>query len=162
MTHLPLCGEGGNIVWLRVFDACILRTADIAAGDHIPQRNMMSQQQPLFIGNRARDRLPQHGGKHAPEAILRVAVEERGLARFDRRKGAEDQHPGIRVIERRDRMNDVLRQSARPSASMASSVVAHEVTNRTAVCVSQVLAFSSKSKPLRSSSIFRSGRMGKS
>ena len=109
-----------------------------------------------------RDRAFEHGGDHAPEAVLRMAVEKRRLARLYRRKGSEDQDARTRVIERRDGMDDAFRHSARTSASSVSCEVAHEVTKRTAVCVSSTLALSSKEKSRSSSRIFSSGRMGNS
>ena len=48
--------------------------------------------------------LAEHGGEHTPEAVLRMAVEKRRLARLHRGKGAEDQYSAVFVVYRRDGM----------------------------------------------------------
>ena len=64
------------------------KLSDVAFRDGVPERDVVRVQHlPLFL-NCARAIAAQHGRNDAPEAVLRVAIEKHGLARFDRRERA--------------------------------------------------------------------------
>ena len=41
--------QPGNIVWNRLPNAVVIRAFDVTRGEHVPQRNMVSQEQALFL-----------------------------------------------------------------------------------------------------------------
>ena len=134
-------------------DGAVARALDLAAGDRVPERDVVRQRQPLLFLDRRRAFAAQHRRQHRPEPVLRVPVEKHRLPRLDRRKRAQDQNPGASVVQRRDRVVDPLHHRAAMSASTASSFVAHEQTKRPASCSSSTWPVISKAKSCRSRSI---------
>ena len=91
-------------------DRRIARAFDIAALDHVPQRDAVPKQQhPL--GRKvmiARHLFTQAGGDHAPKTIARVAVVELIRARKGRRKRSEHERTAVPIEHRIERLNDML------------------------------------------------------
>ena len=62
----------------------------------------MSAQKLLLLLDRLRQRRVEHGGKHAPKAVLRMPVIKAAFAGFDRGKTAEDKYLRIAAEKRRN------------------------------------------------------------
>ena len=93
---------------------------------------MMGKQHRTLFLDRLRAIAAQNAAYHLPEPVLRMAVEKCRLARFDRRKRAENQNPGAFVEYRRNRVRYLLHHRLAISSSTLSSFVAHEQTKRIA------------------------------
>ena len=66
----------------------------------------MAEEEGLFLIDGLRRILAHDFSSHAPETVLRMAVEEPCLSGLDRRKTAEDQYFGLSVKNRRDGVDD--------------------------------------------------------
>lgn len=83
--------QRGDVVWNRVLDGGVAGARDIAAEKHIPKREMMPQDEGRLLLVCGRSGLTQREGERRPEAVLRVRVIKRPLARFRRGYRAENQ-----------------------------------------------------------------------
>ena len=131
------------------------------SSDHVPQRDVARMQKRGFFADRLRHGAVQQPRQHAPEAVLRMPVEKRRLARPDRRERAEDEHARLRVIQRRERVCQMLHHSAASASCTASGAVAHDVTKRAAVCSASTFAVNSQPKRSCAALYCASVRMGK-
>ena len=75
---------------------------DVAGGEHVPQRYMVAQQQIGALGVALGHRLVEQRRQHAPEPILRMAVEKPRLPRFRRRHRAQHEHLRPSIEHRRN------------------------------------------------------------
>ena len=98
----------------------------------VQERDMVRKQHRALLLDRLRAIAPQNAAYHLPEPVLRMAIEKRRLTRFDRRKRAENQNPGILVEYRCNRVRYLLHHRLAISTSTLSSFVAHEQTKRIA------------------------------
>ena len=99
-----VCGDGRN--------TAVRRTAYAAFGGDIPKRYIMSAQKLLLLLDRLRQRCVEHGGEHAPKAVLRMPVIKAAFAGFDRGETAEYEYSALTLKKRLKRMYHCYRSFA--------------------------------------------------
>ena len=95
---------------MGVGDGGVRGAPDVAAFQHVPQRDVMAQQQIGALGVVLGHRLVEQRSEHAPEPVLRMPVEKRRLARFRRGHRAQHEHLRALVKHRRNTVLDVLQR----------------------------------------------------
>lgn len=94
MTDICLFQKPPEVIDLHVSDTAVAGTGNLAAGNHIPQGNIVAQQKLLPFRNGLRRLLPKEAGENLPEPILGMMVKEHGLPGL-----TEGKDPRIRIFE---------------------------------------------------------------
>ena len=92
--------DGGQVGGDNISYGAVRAALDVTGGDNVPQGDAVGDQEGgLFLYGRW-DGSAEDGGYGAPEAVLRMPVEEGGLAGFDRGEATQDENAGrvLRVV----------------------------------------------------------------
>lgn len=90
----------GDICWNYIFDGGVGGADDITALNHIPDGDVVSQEQGFFLLNGFWNGAVSQGSQYLPETVLRMAVIKLLFPGLYRWEGAEDQNCGMGVENR--------------------------------------------------------------
>ena len=125
-----------EVIGNSVLNACVCCAAYIAARKHVPERDAAANQKGAALGDggsavgeavytaaraavRVYAALAEHGGKHTPEAILRMHVEKSSRTACRRRHGSEKQNAAFAIPDRRNLVDDPLAHDCRVGCVLA-------------------------------------------
>ena len=111
-----------KVVRLRVANARIARALDFARREHVPKRNVVTQQHVALFLDGSRRWLVENRGEHTPEAVLWVPVVKTLFARCGRGHSAQQQHAAAAIEHGLDFMGDGCCVHCGPFARVISFV----------------------------------------
>ena len=98
--HPAVLQDFGQICRHHIPNGAVAGSFDITLADHIPDCDMMFQQQLFLFFNGLRNRFFCQSSCDLPEPVLRMPVKKLVFPGFHRWKGTEYQHPAFCIVNR--------------------------------------------------------------